>query len=157
MGALLYFLLAGIASAEDEAGEYLAKNAADPDVVTLPSGLQYKVLRAGSASGKSPGPASPCLCHYEGTLIDGKVFDSSIKRGQPATFAPNQVIREWHRHFKVIVINTVLRTSLSCFIISIFIFPNFSNVIINFECRRLHIFGAQFDISVRNGLYVFHS
>ena len=64
--------------------------------MTLPSGLQYKVLRASTvADGKTPKPDSPCKCHYEGKLIDGTVFDSSFKRGQPSTFAPNQVIKGW--------------------------------------------------------------
>ena len=76
--------------------EFLAKNADDKDVNVLPSGLHYKVLESSTAAdAKSPGPADPCECHYEGKLLDGSVFDSSYARGTPATFAPNQVIPGW--------------------------------------------------------------
>jgi hypothetical protein len=89
-------LLAAAASASDEAGlAHLAANAEDPGVTTLPSGLQYKVLATGDSSGKSPGPSNPCVCHYTGKLLDGSIFDSSVARGSPATFAPNQVIKGW--------------------------------------------------------------
>lgn len=77
-----------------EAGEkFLAENAKKEGVVTLPSGLQYQVLVEGS--GKKPSATDRVQCHYEGTLIDGTVFDSSIKRGEPAVFGVNQVIRGW--------------------------------------------------------------
>jgi len=72
---------------------YLASKGKEDDVVTLPSGLLYKEIRAGT--GKSPKINSPCECHYSGTLIDGTEFDSSYKRGEPLTFAPNQVIKGW--------------------------------------------------------------
>ena len=77
--------------AEGEA--FLAENANKPGVTTLPSGLQYEVLTEGS--GPKPGPRSSVTTHYHGTLIDGKVFDSSYQRGQPATFGVNQVIGGW--------------------------------------------------------------
>ena len=64
-------------------------------MVTLPSGMQYKVLQDGPAGGKMPTVSAPCECHYRGTLIDGTEFDSSYKRGRPSTFAPNQVIKGW--------------------------------------------------------------
>lgn len=74
-----------------EAGEkYLAENAKKEGVVTLPSGLQYKVLTEGS--GKKPKATDKVKCHYEGMLIDGTLFDSSIQRGEPATFPLNGVI-----------------------------------------------------------------
>lgn len=73
--------------------EFLAKNAKEAGVVVLPSGLQYKVITEGT--GKKPGPTSVVTVHYHGTLIDGKEFDSSIKRGQPATFPVNGVIAGW--------------------------------------------------------------
>lgn len=76
------------------AGEkFLAENAKKEGVVTLPSGLQYKVMTEGN--GKKPSATDRVQCHYEGTLIDGTIFDSSIKRGEPAVFGVNQVIRGW--------------------------------------------------------------
>lgn len=77
--------------AEGEA--FLADNAKKEGVVTLPSGLQYQVLQEGN--GKSPKATDQVKCHYEGTLINGKVFDSSYRRGEPATFPLNGVIAGW--------------------------------------------------------------
>ena len=77
-----------------EAGEkYLAENARKEGVVTLPSGLQYQVLKEGN--GKKPTAKDSVKCHYEGFLIDGTVFDSSVQRGEPATFPLQQVIAGW--------------------------------------------------------------
>lgn len=77
-----------------EAGEkYLAENAKKEGVVTLPSGLQYQVLKEGN--GKKPTAKDQVKCHYEGFLIDGTVFDSSIQRGEPAVFGLQQVIAGW--------------------------------------------------------------
>ncbi len=77
-----------------QAGEkFLAENAKKEGVVVLPSGLQYEVLAEGN--GKKPSATDRVQCHYEGTLIDGTIFDSSIKRGEPAVFGVNQVIRGW--------------------------------------------------------------
>lgn len=76
------------------AGEaFLAENGKKEGVVTLPSGLQYQVLKEGD--GKKPSATDQVVCHYEGTLIDGTVFDSSYQRNQPATFGLNQVIAGW--------------------------------------------------------------
>ena len=72
---------------------FLAENAKKEGIVTLPSGLQYEVITEGN--GKKPSATDRVKCHYEGTLIDGTLFDSSIKRGQPAVFGVNQVIRGW--------------------------------------------------------------
>ncbi|MBR2457439.1 MAG: FKBP-type peptidyl-prolyl cis-trans isomerase [Bacteroidaceae bacterium] len=72
---------------------FLAENAKKEGIVTLPSGLQYQVLKEGN--GKKPVATDRVKCHYEGTLIDGTLFDSSIKRGQPAVFGVNQVIKGW--------------------------------------------------------------
>lgn len=74
---------------------FLAENAAREGVTSLPSGLQYEVLDSGPADGPSPERNTACECHYEGSLVDGTVFDSSYARGRPATFAPNQVIKGW--------------------------------------------------------------
>ena len=72
---------------------FLAENAQKEGIVTLPSGLQYEVIAEGN--GKKPSATDRVKCHYEGTLIDGTLFDSSIKRGQPAVFGVNQVIKGW--------------------------------------------------------------
>lgn len=80
--------------AAKEAGEmFLAENAKKEGVVVTASGLQYQVLKEGS--GKQPKASDTVRCHYEGTLIDGTVFDSSYKRGEPADFGLNQVIKGW--------------------------------------------------------------
>ncbi len=77
-----------------EAGEaFLAANAAKEGVTVLPSGLQYTVLQEGS--GKRPKATDRVKCHYEGTLTDGTVFDSSYRRGEPAVFPLNGVIAGW--------------------------------------------------------------
>lgn len=77
-----------------EAGEaFLAENKNKPGVVTLPSGLQYEVIKEGN--GPLPKATDQVTCHYHGSLIDGTVFDSSVERGTPATFGVNQVIKGW--------------------------------------------------------------
>ena len=82
------------AAANLKAGqEFLEKNSKQPGVVSLPSGLQYEVITEGH--GAKPAATDKVTCHYHGTLIDGTVFDSSVKRGQPATFPLNMVIAGW--------------------------------------------------------------
>lgn len=82
------------------AGEkFLAENKTSKDVVTLPSGLQYKELIAGN--GKSPKETDSVSVHYRGTLIDGTEFDSSYKRGQPTTLRVNGVIKGWQEALKL--------------------------------------------------------
>lgn len=76
-----------------EGEEFLAKNKEKEGVVTLESGLQYKIVEAGS--GESPKPTDRVVAHYTGKLIDGTEFDSSQKRGQPATFPVMGVIKGW--------------------------------------------------------------
>lgn len=76
-----------------EGEAFLKANAKKEGVVTLPSGLQYKVIKEGT--GKIPAKDSSVTVDYKGTLVDGTVFDSSFKRGQPATFKVNQVIAGW--------------------------------------------------------------
>lgn len=73
--------------------EYLAKNKAKPGVTVTASGLQYEVLKSGS--GPKPTATSTVKVHYHGTLIDGKVFDSSVERKEPIEFALNEVIPGW--------------------------------------------------------------
>ena len=87
--------LAEEAYTQNKAGgeAFLAENAKKEGVTVLPSGLQYEVITAGN--GKKPSATDRVQCHYEGTLIDGTIFDSSIKRGEPAVFGVNQVIKGW--------------------------------------------------------------
>lgn len=73
--------------------DFLEKNAVKKGVVTLPSGLQYRIIEKGS--GASPGPADTVSVHYKGTLIDGTEFDSSYRRGKPAMFQTGRVIKGW--------------------------------------------------------------
>jgi FKBP-type peptidyl-prolyl cis-trans isomerase FklB len=72
---------------------FLASNKQKQGVITLPSGLQYMVIKAGN--GKQPKLTDTVTTHYHGTLIDGTVFDSSVERGEPATFSVGGVIRGW--------------------------------------------------------------
>ena len=80
-------------AAKAEGEKFLAENGKKDGVVTLKSGLQYEVLREGN--GKKPKATDQVKCHYEGTLINGQVFDSSYKRNEPAVFPLNQVIPGW--------------------------------------------------------------
>lgn len=81
-------------NANKEAGEkFLAENAKREEVTVLPSGLQYEILKQGD--GPKPTATSTVKTHYHGTLINGEVFDSSVERGQPASFPVNRVIAGW--------------------------------------------------------------
>lgn len=77
--------------------KYLEAKKLEDGVIETSTGLLYKKIRT-VPKGKSPTINSPCSCHYSGRLIDGTEFDSSYKRGQPLTFAPNQVIKGWYVH-----------------------------------------------------------
>ena len=81
------------AKTKQEGKDFLELNAKAPGVITLPSGLQYKVLREGS--GPVATTSDKVTVHYEGRLLDGTVFDSSYNRGQPSTFTPAGVIKGW--------------------------------------------------------------
>jgi FKBP-type peptidyl-prolyl cis-trans isomerase FklB len=81
------------AQAKQQGTTFLEENKKRANVVTLESGLQYEVMNEGT--GRSPKLTDKVKCHYEGTLIDGTLFDSSVKRGQPAVFGVNQVIPGW--------------------------------------------------------------
>ena len=80
-------------AAKEEGEKYLKENAKKEGVITTPSGLQYQVLKEGN--GKKPPAKDSVKCHYEGFLIDGTVFDSSVQRGEPAVFGLQQVIAGW--------------------------------------------------------------
>jgi|TARA_B110000977_G_scaffold148685_1_gene188533 FKBP-type peptidyl-prolyl cis-trans isomerase FklB len=90
-------LFAGVAMAATtpEGNAYLEANKLKDGVTVTSSGLQYRVLKEGPDGTPSPSVSTPCSCHYRGTTIDGKEFDSSYSRDQPTTFAPNQVIKGW--------------------------------------------------------------
>ena len=81
------------AASIEQGKAFLTEKAKRANVVTLPSGLQYEVIKEGN--GKLAKATDQVKCHYEGTLIDGTLFDSSVKRGQPAVFGVNQVIPGW--------------------------------------------------------------
>ena len=95
---LLAATLVGRAAAGTNAAglKFLEENKGKPGVISLPSGLQYKVLRTGDGD-SHPTADSSCECHYEGRTAQqypgGETFDSSYKRGSPTSFAPNQVIK----------------------------------------------------------------
>ncbi len=78
---------------KEKGRQFLEENKAKEGIVTLESGLQYKILNKGT--GASPKPTDTVKCQYRGTTIDGKEFDSSYQRGKPATFAVNRVIKGW--------------------------------------------------------------
>jgi len=81
------------AANKKEGDAFLAANKSKEGVVTLPSGLQYKILKEGT--GPKPAASDSVVCNYKGTFINGKEFDSSYKRGQPATFPVTGVIKGW--------------------------------------------------------------
>lgn len=80
-------------AAREEGEKFLAENAKKPGVTVTASGLQYEVLSEGT--GRQPKATDTVRCHYEGTLLDGTVFDSSYRRDEPCDFGLNQVIRGW--------------------------------------------------------------
>jgi FKBP-type peptidyl-prolyl cis-trans isomerase FklB len=87
-----------------EGEEYLAENKKKEGVKTTKSGLQYKVLKAGT--GKTPKASDTVVTHYKGTLIDGTVFDSSYDRGEPATFPVGRVIKGWTEALQLMTVGS---------------------------------------------------
>jgi len=81
---LLLQLVTLVTASNDEGLKFLEENKSEEGVISLESGLQYKVLRKGEGA-FHPTVSSPCSCHYEGKLLDGTVFDSSYERGSPTT------------------------------------------------------------------------
>ncbi|MFT4810929.1 MAG: peptidylprolyl isomerase [Glaciecola sp.] len=82
--------------------DFLAKNKANQGVIQTASGLQYQVLQKGEGS-KHPSASTTVKVHYHGTLLDGTIFDSSVDRGQPISFALNQVIKGWTEGVQLMV------------------------------------------------------
>lgn len=92
-------------AAKKEGQAFLAQNGKRAGVVTLPSGLQYEVLKAGTDNTK-PTLASKVKCHYTGTLINGTKFDSSVDRGEPITFQLSNVIRGWQEGLQLMTVGS---------------------------------------------------
>gem|GEM_PF-6272608 len=90
--------------------EFLEKNKQREGVHTTPSGLQYEVLTEGT--GEKPKATDKVKCHYHGTLIDGTIFDSSVQRGQPATFPLNMVIKGWTEALQLMPVGSKYRLFL---------------------------------------------
>jgi FKBP-type peptidyl-prolyl cis-trans isomerase len=100
--ALVLGLGVGACHSGDPAGDnlkaaqgFLAANGKQPGVITLPSGLEYKVVHSGPADGPHPGPGDELKVNYEGKFLDGKVFDSSFARGEPADLPLAGLIPGW--------------------------------------------------------------
>jgi FKBP-type peptidyl-prolyl cis-trans isomerase FklB len=83
----------GLQDGKQAGASFLAENKKKEGVVTLPSGLQYKILKEGT--GNKPGPDDTVVCNYRATLVDGTEVDSSYQRGQPASFSVKGVIKGW--------------------------------------------------------------
>ena len=93
------------AVAKKEGADFLAANAKRPGVTVLPDGLQYEVIKTGSDS-THPKLTDKVKCHYHGTLINGKVFDSSVDRGEPITFPLNGVIKGWQEAVQLMTVGS---------------------------------------------------
>lgn len=88
----------------EEGQAFLAKNKLDSNVITLPSGLQYKVITAGT--GEKPGLSDKVTVHYHGVLTNGKVFDSSVERGEPLQLNVNGVIEGWREALQLMAVGS---------------------------------------------------
>jgi FKBP-type peptidyl-prolyl cis-trans isomerase FklB len=90
--------------------DFLEENRKKPGVHVLPSGLQYEIISTGD--GPKPLATNTVTCHYHGTLIDGTVFDSSVRRGQPASFPLNMVIKGWTEALQLMPVGSKWRLFL---------------------------------------------
>ena len=95
------------AKKQQEANDFLAKNAKEDGVVVTATGLQYKIIEAGE--GKSPTSEDKVVAHYTGKLLDGTVFDSSHDRGEPATFPVSGVIKGWQEALQLMPVGSKWR------------------------------------------------
>ena len=91
------------AKVKEDGAAFLKENSAKEGITALASGLQYEVIESGDASGAKPSPESQVTTHYTGMLVDGTVFDSSVERGEPATFPVNGVIAGWTEALQLMV------------------------------------------------------
>ncbi len=91
----------------EEGQAFLEENKKKANVISLPSGLQYEILKDGD--GDKPKSTDSVKCHYHGTLINGTVFDSSVERGQPAVFGVNQVIKGWVEALQLMTVGSKWR------------------------------------------------
>ncbi|MEL6142630.1 MAG: FKBP-type peptidyl-prolyl cis-trans isomerase, partial [Bacteroidota bacterium] len=80
---------------KEEGQQFMATNKEKEGVIEHESGMQYEVLVKGDPNGESPSVSDQVTIHYEGRLLDGTIFDSSIQRGEPITFALSQLVRGW--------------------------------------------------------------
>jgi FKBP-type peptidyl-prolyl cis-trans isomerase FklB len=92
--------------------DFLAANSKKPGVISLPNGIQYEVLASGPAGGPKPKLTDKVKTHYHGTLIDGKVFDSSVQRGEPISFGLGQVIKGWQESLQLMSVGDKWRIFL---------------------------------------------
>ncbi len=92
------------ASIIKEGEDFLAENGKRKEVVTLASGMQYEIMTEGK--GDKPGPTDKVTTHYHGTLLDGKVFDSSVQRNEPASFPVNGVIQGWQEALQLMPVGS---------------------------------------------------
>ena len=90
-----------------EGMDFLEQNKTKENIVALESGLQYEVLKEGD--GAQPTAAQSVTCHYHGTLLNGNIFDSSVQRGQPATFPLNRVITGWTEGVQLMKVGSKFR------------------------------------------------
>ena len=93
--AMAFSVQACAQPAAQNATAYMAQNALQEGVKSLPSGVQYKIVKSGPTSGKQPTPDDMVKVNYEGALVTGEVFDSSYKRGKPVTFKLGNLIPGW--------------------------------------------------------------
>jgi len=99
---------AAAAAAVEEEKKFMAENGKKDGVITTASGLQYEVLQAGNG-GDKPGPRDVVKVHYEGKLLNGNIFDSSIQRGEPIEFPVNQVIAGWTEALQLMEVGSKFR------------------------------------------------